>query len=108
VEEGGGSINGGWDADFGGLLDLTLMARLDVPLDVGVKHWPPESVEEGAACGINAFVPELVMGIANEREADGGECVELVVAIGLSAPELTFSNKEVASSADKTCECIAG
>ena len=42
--------------DFGGLTNLTLMACLDEPLDVGLKCWPPEVIEEGAACGIETLV----------------------------------------------------
>ena len=40
-----------------GLMDLAFMAGLDIPLDVRFECWPPEAIEEHAACGIKALVP---------------------------------------------------
>ena len=40
-----------------GLADLAFMASLDIPLDVGLECWPPEVVEECAACGVKTLVP---------------------------------------------------
>ena len=56
VEEWCGGVDGGWKVDFGGLTDLALVTSLNIPLDVGLKGWPPEAVKEGAACGVEALV----------------------------------------------------
>jgi len=47
------------------LLDLALVASLNVPFHVSLKGRPPEVVEKGAAGRIKALVAKLVMGVAN-------------------------------------------
>jgi len=49
-------VDSGWEADFGGLADLALVTSLNVPLDIRLEGWPPEAVEEGVACGVEALV----------------------------------------------------
>jgi len=56
VEKWRRRVDGGWEVDFGGLADLALVTSLNIPLDVGLEGWPPEAVEEGTACGVEALV----------------------------------------------------
>jgi hypothetical protein len=50
---------------------LALVAGPNVPFDIAFERWPPKAVEEGAARGIYALVAEVVVGVANEGEAEG-------------------------------------
>ena len=58
------------------------------------------------ACGVEAFVSEFVMGVANERIPDRGASVKLVSTAVLSSPESAFCDDEVTCSADETCERV--
>ena len=89
-----------------GLADLALVTSLDVPLDIGLERGPPEVVEERAACGIKTLVPQLVVRIVNKGITLRQAGVKLVLAIGLSSPELSTRDEEAAGSADKTGEHI--
>ena len=51
------------------LVELTLMAGLDIPFNVAVKRRPLEVVDDGALCGVETLVAEAVVGIVDEGEA---------------------------------------
>ena len=82
------------------------MASFDVPLDIGFECWPPEAVEEGAAHGVESFVSELVVCIADEGVAVGWRGIELVSALGLMSLESSADDEETAGSAKEECERI--
>ena len=44
VEERGGRLDRGRDEDLLKGAHLAFMARLDIPLDVDLERWPPESI----------------------------------------------------------------
>jgi len=56
AEEWGGDCDGRWNADFGGLAKLALMAGGDIPFDILLKGGPPEVVEDGASSQVEALV----------------------------------------------------
>src|SRR6266404_1151159 len=87
AEEGSGSRDARGNADFGGLLELTLMTGTDVPLDVLIDGRPPEAVSESVVCGIEALVAEVVVDGMDDGEASGGGNEELVAAGGILSPE---------------------
>ena len=58
--------------DFGGLMDLALVAGLNVPFDIGFEGWPPEVVKEGTVHGVKTLVSKFVVGIMNECILNGG------------------------------------
>jgi len=45
AEQGHRGVDSGRNVDFGGLLDLALVAGLNVPFDVGFEGGPPEAVK---------------------------------------------------------------
>jgi len=90
-----------------GLADLALMTSLDVLLDIRLKRGPPEAVEECAAHGIKTLVPQLVIHIADKGVTLRQIGVKLVSAVGLSLPESSTRDEEVAGSADKMGKRIA-
>ena len=69
------------------LAELALMARLNIPLDVTVERRPPESVSEGAACGVVTLVAKVVVRVADEGEAEGRRDVKLMSPIVLQPPK---------------------
>jgi hypothetical protein len=71
------------------------MTRGDVPFDVLLDEGPPESVEEGATCGVETFVTELVMSVLDETESLGRGNVELVAPVVLLSPKTTVEQKVV-------------
>ena len=78
---GGG--NGGQNSDLCGLVELALMASLNIPFDIAIKQWPPKAVKEGAACGIKALVAKAIMGITDKGKAEGWRNIQLVLSVGL-------------------------
>ena len=92
--------------DFDGLPDLALMTSLHIPLDICFKGGPPKAVEESVARGIKSLVAQVVVGIANEREANGGAGVKLVAAAMLPPPQLSFYDQETTRPINKTSERI--
>jgi hypothetical protein len=46
-----------WYAHLGCLVQLALVAGINISFDVLLECWPPESVSEGIACRIKTFVP---------------------------------------------------
>ena len=66
---------------------LALVAGVDVPFDVLLNGRPPEAVEESAAGGIESFVAEVVVGIADKWESLVGRDIELMSSVALSSPE---------------------
>jgi len=87
-------------------MNLALMASFDKPLDIGFKCWPPEVVEEGAACGIKTLVAKPVMCIADKGVLHRGVGVELVSSVVLPSPKSPSCDEEVVGSANEMCECI--
>lgn len=71
TEEGCTDGNCWRNADLGGLANLTLVAGVDVPLDVLFQQGPPEVIEEGAARGVEPFVTEVVMSISDKVKSLG-------------------------------------
>ena len=59
------------------------MAHFNVPLDIAVERQPPESVGEGAACGVVSLVAKAVVCVADEGEAEGRCDVKLMSSIVL-------------------------
>jgi hypothetical protein len=108
AEEGRGIVDGRREPDFGGLADLALVTSLNVPLNIGVERGPPEAVEKGAACGIETFVSELVVGVADERISNGWAGVELVSAVMLLPPKASPSDEETVRSANETGQRVGG
>ncbi len=51
------------------LVELALMAGLDIPFNVAVERRPPEAVSDGAPCGVEALVAKAIIGITDEGEA---------------------------------------
>ena len=95
MEEGGGGGDSRRDPDLGCLVELALVTSADVPLDILLKEGPPESVEECMAGGIKAFMPKVVMSVADERKTEWKGDAELVMPLILMMPELSFCEKEV-------------
>ena len=56
VEEGSRRVDSRQDVDLGSLSDLTLVASVDVPLNVLLKRWPPEAIREHVSSGVDALV----------------------------------------------------
>jgi len=107
VEKRRRRVNSGWEADLGGLADLAQVTCLDVPLDIGLEGWPPEAVEEGAACGVEALVAQLVISVMDKSVPRRGVGIELVATAVLLLPKLASSDKETVRSANKTSEHVS-
>lgn len=80
-------VNSWWEANLRRLVDLALVARFDIPLDIAVEQWPPETVGEGAACGVVTLVTEAVVGVVDEGEAEGRCNIKLVSPVMLQPPK---------------------
>jgi len=106
VEKRRRRVDGRWEADLGGLADLAQVTCLDVPLDVRLEGWPPEVVEEGMACGVEALVAQLVMSVADKSVPCGGAGVELVATTVLLLPKSASGYKETVHSANKMSERV--
>ena len=89
AEEGCWLDDSGRNADTCSLADLTLMASLNVPLDVRLEGRPPEAVKKCVASGIKATVPKIVMGLLDEGKMLLQQDVELMAAVLLQMPEMT-------------------
>jgi hypothetical protein len=89
------------------LTDLALVTSLNIPFHIGVERRPPEAVKEGAACGVETLVAELVMGITNEHILNGRVSVELVSAVVLLLPKASPSNEETVCSANEIGQRIS-
>ena len=48
------------------LSDLTLMASLDIPLDVVDQHQPPKSKKQTCMNREDTFVPEAIVSLPNK------------------------------------------
>src|SRR5258708_37501118 len=94
AKEGCREGNRGRDEDFSSLVKLALVASIDVPFDVLLESRPPESVEEGVLCGIEAFVSEVVVCFMDEVKMLGGGDVKLMSSMTLPSPKSPFKEKE--------------
>jgi hypothetical protein len=83
------------------------MAHFDVPLDIAVEQWPPESVGEGAACGVVSLVAKAVMCVVDEGEAEGRCNIKLVSSIVLQLPEPVICYCKACGSAKEVGQCFA-
>ncbi len=97
AKEGCREGNHGRDEDFSSLAKLALVASIDVPFDVLLESRPPETVEEGVLCGIEAFVSKVVMCFVDEVKTLGGGDVKLMLSMTLPLPKSPFKEKEPCS-----------
>jgi len=51
-----GSWNGWWNNYLVQESYLTLMASLNVPLDILIEIWPPEALQKPVSDGVNSFM----------------------------------------------------
>ena len=61
-------IDGGWQLDLGGLLDLALMAHLDIPLDIAFK-----------CCCVHCKRAHVALRVAHK--ADVGHCAVSAIVV---------------------------
>ncbi len=54
-------VDGWWQSDLRHLVELALMAGLNIPFNVAVEQWPPEAVGDGALCRVEALVAKAIM-----------------------------------------------
>ena len=108
VEERHRVFDGGWKADFGGLVDLALVTCLNVPFNVSFEGWPPEAVEKSTACRVEALVTKLVVSITDKGILCRRVDIKLVMAAMLLPPKSTTSDEETVHSASEISKCIGG
>src|SRR5947209_3955554 len=85
-----------WEDDLIYCTKLTGMAGLEVPGEVLIQRWPPKTISNGPACGIETPVAELVVGFAKQVQSILVKQDELVMASPDMPKESATFNKELA------------
>ena len=80
--------------DFCCLMNLALVACLDVLFDVLCKCWPPEAVEEGMEGQVVTFMTKVVMSFMEGVVTLWGPEDKLVLSLCLPSSNSVVVNKE--------------
>jgi len=62
------------------------MTGTHVPLDIGLKRWPPELVEERVVSGIESTMSKRIVCVLDQHESLGQRDDELVLPLCVPPP----------------------